>query len=420
MQETIKEPSSFRLILVGIIGNVMEWYDFAIYGYFAATIGRLFFPSDNPAVSLIASFGAFLAGFLVRPLGGLVFGRIGDLVGRQRAMFLSVLVMAIPTVLIGLLPTYEVLGIMAPIMLVLFRIAQGLSVGGEFTSSLVFLTENAPAGRRASFAVWGSWGASAGTLLGSGVGYAVASLLEQEQLQSWGWRIPFILGGAIAFFGFWLRNGLHAEAPPAAHSATPGKDVFTRYKGDLLRIILLNIGFSSAFYTIFVYTVSFLQQVSKFSEAKSLRNNVICMLFLLLILPFSARLADRYGRKKVLGTGLLILVVGAIPLFQIIGLGIRWVTIACELAITLGVGITAGAMAAANVELMPKEVRCTGLAVSYNIAVGVFGGATPMLIAWMLEYLKDPAAPGYWVAATCSVSLLTLLFGVRETYKESI
>jgi MHS family proline/betaine transporter-like MFS transporter len=397
----------------------MEWYDFAIYGYFAAIIGKLFFPSDNPAISLIASFGAFAAGFLGRPIGGLLFGRIGDLYGRQKAMFLSVLVMAIPTVLIGLLPTYNSIGVFAPILLVLFRIAQGLSVGGEFTSSLVFLTENAPAGKRASYAVWGSWGATAGTLLGAGVGYIVASFLAKDQLENFGWRIPFIIGGGIAFFGFWLRRGLKTESV-GAHSESPAKDAFTKYRKDMIRVVLLNIGFTVAFYAIFVYTVSFLQQVSRFSEAKSLRNNVICMAAMLLILPFAARISDKYGRKKVLGTGFIILVLGAIPLFHVMGLGIRWVTIACELGITIAVAIIAGAMAATNVELMPRAVRCTGLAFSYNIAVGIFGGLTPMLIAWMLDYLKDPVAPGYWVTGTAAISLLTLLFGVRETYKEQI
>jgi MHS family proline/betaine transporter-like MFS transporter len=187
-----------------------------------------------------------------------------------------------------------------------------------------------------------------------------------------------------------------------------------------MRIIGLNVGFSVAFYTIFVYTVNFLQHVSKFSEQKSLRNNVICMAFLLVILPISARLSDKYGRKKMLATGLIMLTLGAIPLFQIMGMGIRWVTIACELLLSLSIGIIGGAMPAANVELMPREVRCTGLAFSYNMAVGVFGGITPMLVAWMLDYLGDPAAPGYWVAGTAAVSLLTLFFGVRETYKEEI
>ncbi|MDX1411467.1 MAG: MFS transporter, partial [Nitrospirales bacterium] len=158
MNNTLPKPSRGRIILAGLVGNVMEWYDFAVYGFFASVIGHQFFPSDNPTVSLIAAFGAFAAGFLVRPLGGLLFGRIGDLVGRSRALTLSVLTMAIPTVIIGLLPTHQSIGLAAPVLLVTLRLIQGLSVGGEYTSSLVFLVENAPQDRRAFNAIWGVWG----------------------------------------------------------------------------------------------------------------------------------------------------------------------------------------------------------------------------------------------------------------------
>ena len=162
--------STSRVLLAGLIGNVMEWYDFAVYGYFATVIGREFFPSSDPAASLIAAFGAFAAGFLVRPLGGVVFGRIGDLAGRQVALKLSVMVMAVPTVLMGLLPTHSQIGIAAPIAVVLLRIVQGLSVGGEYTSSIIFLSENAPERQRGFYAIWGLWGSVLGMLLGSGFG----------------------------------------------------------------------------------------------------------------------------------------------------------------------------------------------------------------------------------------------------------
>ena len=171
-----------RIALIGLIGNVMEWYDFAVYGYFASVIGQLFFPNTDPAVSLIASFGAFAAGFIVRPLGGLVFGRIGDRIGRERAMTLSVVAMAVPTVLMAFIPSYQTIGILAPILIIFLRIVQGLSVGGEFTSSLVYLVEHAPSHRRGFMAIWGSWGASAGTLLGSAVGLLVTHYWDSAEL----------------------------------------------------------------------------------------------------------------------------------------------------------------------------------------------------------------------------------------------
>jgi MHS family proline/betaine transporter-like MFS transporter len=410
----INQPSTFRLTIVCLIGNVMEWYDFAVYGYFAAIIGHLFFPSDNAAISLIASFGAFAAGFLVRPLGGILFGRIGDLVGRQRAMLLSVMAMAIPTVMMGLLPTYESIGVWAPILLVLLRLIQGLSVGGEYTSSLIFMVEQAPPNRRAFNAVWGAWGASAGILLGSGVGYLMNAILPTEQLHEWGWRIPFILGGCVAFFGFILRRGLHSEEK-ISRSKSPTRDVLTIHRKEVLQVILLNIGFSAGFYTLFVYTVSFLQEVAKFSSEKALRNNSIAMALLLIVMPIAAKFADKHGRKTILGIGFTLLAVTAIPLFHVMGQGIRWVTIACQFGLALPLGIISGAMAAINVELMPRDVRCTGLAFSYNIAVGIFGGITPLIVTWLTDYLQKPSAPGYWVAACSTISALTLFFWVKET-----
>lgn len=414
MNQQHESVSFFRRTLVGLVGNVMEWYDFAVYGYFAATIGRLFFPSEDPVISLIAAFGSFAAGFLIRPLGGIVFGRIGDLVGRQRAMFLSIMTMAIPTMLMGFLPTYESIGIMAPILLISIRLIQGLSVGGEYTSSLVFMVEQAPKNRRAFSAMWGAWGASAGTLLGSGVGFLTAYLLSPNQLDSWGWRLAFIMGGGVAFVGLILRRGMHAEEP-ISKSKTPTRDIFTKNKLDVLRVTLINIGHSVAFYTIFVYAVSFLEQVAHFSYEKALRNNSICMALPLLIMPFSAKLSDKYGRKFILIAGFSMLALTAIPLFHLFGQGIRWVTIICELGLALPLGIIGGALPATNVELMPRDIRCTGLAFSYNLSVGVFGGISPMLVTWLTAYFQQPAAPGYWVASAAAISLLTILFAVKET-----
>jgi len=415
MTSPASPPSYLRRILVGLIGNVMEMYDFAIYGFFAGIIGRLFFPSEKPAVSLIASFGAFAAGFLVRPLGGIVFGRIGDLVGRQRAMQLSVLAMAVPTVLMGLLPTFASVGMIAPILLVVLRIIQGLSVGGEYTSSLVFLVESAPPGRRAFSAMWGSWGATAGTLLGSGVGFLTTLALTPQQLESWGWRLPFLFGGFVALIGISIRHGLNPEAAPTAGSKTPTRDMLTQHWRPVLRVALLNIGFGVAFYTVFVYAVTFLEQVSHRSGSQALRNNSIAMACLLVVCPLAAWFADRHGRKAVLGTGFLMLLLTSIPLFYVMGLGIRWVTVGCQIALAIPLGLVMGAIAVTNVELMPRAVRCTGLAFAYNLSVGVFGGLTPMVVTWLTVSLQSSAAPGYWMAAGAAISAITLYTSVDET-----
>ncbi len=406
-------PSLPKIIIIGLIGNMMEWYDFAVYGYFAMIIGKLFFPMTDPAVSLIASFGAFAAGFLVRPLGGLVFGRIGDLVGRQKAMTLSVIAMAVPTVLMGCLPTYETRGIAAPILLIVRRIIQGLSVGGEYTSSLIFLAENAPKNRKAFTAVWGVWGGTAGILLGSGVGLLISSILTDDQLVNWGWRIPFAIGGLVALTGWWIRSNMHVEIP-LAQTSSPVKDVFTRYRWDVLRVALLNIGSGVAFYTAFVYAVSYIRNIDKLSESIALELNTLAMLVLLAVLPVSAWMSDRYGRKKILLISTILLVFLSIPLFHLIHSVDEIQILIGEVIFAVVVGMGSGGIVALNVELIPAPVRCTGLAFAYNASMGLFGGTTPLMAAWLINYTGNQIAPAYWVVTTASLSLLTLVFWVKE------
>jgi len=412
----VEKPASNtrRIVFSGLIGNTMEWYDFSVYGYFAAIIAPQFFPSSSPAVSLIAAFGAFAAGFLVRPLGGLVFGRIGDLVGRRRALFLSVLAMAVPTVLIGCLPTYEHIGILAPILIVALRIVQGLSVGGEYTSSLIFLAEHAPPQRRARTAMWGMWGATAGILLGSGVGALVAQLLEEEQLFSWGWRIPFLLGAVVAVTGILVRRAIHTQ-PTTSGSDNPVRDAFTTHLGAVVKVALLNVANGVGFYAVFVYAVTYIKNVDGLDESMGLNLNTLSMAALLLILPVTAALSDRFGRKPLVILGAASLAFGAIPLFHLLHHSDPAMILMGELGFVLGLGLLAGGLAAANVEMMPAPIRCTGLAFAYNASIGWLGGTTPLIAAWLIVETADPIAPGYWVAAAGGVSLLAALVLMRET-----
>lgn len=407
-------PSRARIIGAGLVGNVMEWYDFAVYGYFASVIGTLFFPSDDPAVSLIAAFGAFAAGFLVRPLGGLVFGRIGDLVGRRRALTLSVLAMAVPTVVIACLPTYETIGVAAPIAIVLLRMVQGLSVGGEYTSSIVFLVEHAPKHRRAFFAVWGVWGAVLGILLGSGVGDVLATVLDADQIAAWGWRIPFAVGALVALTGYVIRSGIHAETI-ACETKSPVRDSFGKHRGSVFRVIMLNVGNGVGFYAAFVYAVSYIKEIDKLPEAAALDLNTGAMALLLLIMPLTAWLSDRIGRKPLIIAGAAVLVFGAIPFFELMHTTDPMTIFLGELGFVIAIGILSGGINAANVELMPAAIRCTGLAFAYNASIGYFGGTTPLVAAWLISATGNPIMPAYWVAATACMTLLTAVFLVRET-----
>lgn len=401
------QPSITRIILIGLIGNVVEWYDFAIFGYFASVIGNLFFPSSSPSNSLIASFGAFAAGFLMRPIGGLVFGQIGDSLGRHQAMMISVLAMAIPTILMCVIPTYETIGIAAPILLVILRMIQGLSVGGEYTSSLIFLAESAPPGRKSLTAIWGSWGATSGILIGSAVGWLVTKTLPEADINAWGWRIPFGFGGIIALSAWIIRRGLD-HGLPEAKTESPVREILKRHHWPVIRVALLNIGTAVAYYTAFVYAVTYIRNIDRVPESLALELNSLSMAFLLMALPIAAWLADRWGSQKILKWALGLLCVFSVPLFQLIHSEDPSHIFMGEIGFAILIALGSGGILILNTSLIPKSVRCTGLAFAYNASTGLFGGTTPLVAAWLVSSTEDPISPAYWVLATAFVSLATL------------
>jgi len=414
MSDAVTPQSRQKIILAGLVGNVMEWYDFAVYGYFATVIGKLFFPSDDPAVSLIAAFGAFAAGFLVRPLGGMLFGRIGDLFGRRRALTLSMMAMALPTVLIACLPTYETIGIAAPILIVLLRVVQGLSVGGEYTGSIVFLVEQAPDDSRGMNAIWGVWGAVLGILIGSGIGDVLAAVLSDEEIVAWGWRLPFFLGILVAATGYVVRNSLRVEEPPV-FTRSPLRDSFRKHPWAIAKVALLNVGLGVCFYAAFVYSVTYIRDIDKLPESLAFNLNTGAMSLMLLFIPIAAWLSDRLGRRPLLIASGLLLTFGAIPLFSLIHSSDPVTIFLGEMGFMFASSLAAGGMAPAMVELVPASVRCTGLAIAYNASIGYFGGTTPLIVSWLITETGDPIAPAYWIAFAGAITLFTAIFLIRET-----
>lgn len=414
MSDEIPRSSKRRIILSGTIGNVMEWYDFAVYGYLASVIGSQFFPSNDPTDSILAAFGAFAAGFLARPLGGMVFGPLGDRVGRRHAMIISVLAMAASTVTMGLLPTYETIGIAAPVAIVLLRIIQGVSVGGEFTTSIIFLAENAPPGRRARTAIWSFVGGCSGILLGSAIGALCASLMSEAQLASYGWRIPFLCGALVAIVGYLIRRGLHAD-DLTGKSRQPLRDTFGRHRPAVIRMILLNLGVAVSFYTAFVYAVTYIRRIDRLPESVALDLNTGAMVFLLILYSTGAWLSDLFGRKPILIAGYSILTFGSIPLFQLMHSHNPVMIALGDLGFVIGIGLVNGGIAATMVELMPHAVRCTGIGLAYNVSMAAFGGTAPLVAAWLITETGDPTAPAYWVTAICAISLIAAIFLIPET-----
>jgi MFS transporter, MHS family, proline/betaine transporter len=297
-----KSMAKRRLVLAGIVGNVLEWYDFAVYGYSAPVVAKLFFPASDPTASLLAAFGVFGVGFLMRPLGGVLFGHIGDRFGRTSALRWSVAAMALPTFAIGLLPTYAAVGPLAAALLLACRLAQGLAMGGEYAGSVVFLTESASTGRRALTASWVGVGCVAGTLLGSGVGAAVTALLPADAVAAWGWRIPFLLGLALGGVGIVLRRLLAADAP-VQPSRFPLATALATRPWAMLRVVGIALPNLINFYLMFVYAVTWLKLDVHVSFATALDINTINMVVLLLTLPAAAWLSDRVGRRPVMAAG---------------------------------------------------------------------------------------------------------------------
>jgi MFS transporter, MHS family, proline/betaine transporter len=395
-----------RAVLAGIVGNVLEWYDFAVYGYFAGAIGKHFFPSEDPAASLIAAFGVFAAGFLMRPLGGLLFGSIGDKIGRNHALILSVLTMAVPTFLIGLLPGHDRIGTLAPVLLVVLRLLQGLAVGGEYTTSVVFLVESAPPGRRGFVGSWTPFGATAGVLLGSAAGTLISWLMSQQAIESWGWRLPFLAGVAVGFAGWAVRR--HLPEPSAAGNevaAAPIREAFRDHWRAIVHIAALNTFLAVGFYFAFVYAVTWMEDALRVPSAEAFEINTLSMIVLLMVIPCSGALSDRIGRRPVLLVASLLGVLFSWPLLWLMHHHDPRLILGGQIGFALLVGLFGGVIPVTMAEALPRRVRCTTLSVSYNLCVGILGGTTPAFATYLIERSHDDLAPAFYLMAAAAASL---------------
>lgn len=398
-----------RVIAAGMIGNVLEWYDFAIYGYFAVAIGRHFFPHEDPVAQLLAAFGVFAVGYITRPIGGAVIGHIGDRFGRRAALTFSVAAMAVPTFLIGVLPGYETLGLLAPILLTLLRMVQGISVGGEYTSSMVFLVEHAPDGRRGLMGALTSCGASGGILLGSAVGAGFAAGMSADALNDWGWRIPFILGLVIGIAGYFLRRHVPETAPCELRERPPLVETFSDHWRLVLGFSGVSVFTAVGFYTAFVYLVSWLQTADGIAPAQALEINTFSMVLLLPVIVASGLLCDRFGHKPFLLFAAAAGLIGALPLFWLMHHPSAMLAQLGQLGLVLIVGIYLGAQPTFMVENAPSQVRCTAVALGYNLTLGLIGGLTPLTAAWLVARSGNELSPAVLIMAGAGVSFLAAM-----------
>ena len=399
----------FRAQFAGAIGSLLEWYDFAIFGFLAPIMSPLFFPNEDPIVALIQTYGVFAAGYLMRPLGGIVFGYIADRIGRTHALRWSIAVMAVPTVLVGLLPTYAQVGAWAAAMLILLRLIQGISVGGELITSVTFLVESAPKGRKGFYGSWAFFGAVAGVLLGSAVVTVIELFLDNAAMAAGGWRIPFLLGLVIFLIGSWLRSALAADPMvQTASQAMPIKIVLTEHLATVLHLMAALLLFSISFYVLFVWMPTYQSKIIPNPVAHAMGINTIVMSVLLMMIPVSGWLGDKFGFRRVMLAGIGLTGVLAYPLFLWIDTGTLVAALVAGLVFAAINSFIYGPMAATLVQTFPADIRNTGVGLAYNVTLAIFGGTAPMVCTWLIKESHDIAAPAYYLVALAAISFVAM------------
>jgi MFS transporter, MHS family, proline/betaine transporter len=414
--QEFRTPTAVRRgVIAGVVGNVLEWYDFALFGFFAHQIGTHFFPASDPTASLLAAFGTFAAGFFMRPVGGALFGWVGDRYGRKQALIWSVLAMAFPSFAIGVLPSAATIGLAAPALLLVFRLLQGLAVGGEYMASAVFLVEGSPPGRRGWMGSWGPLGASAGTLLGSAAGAIVNASMSPEAVLAYGWRIPFILGLGVGLGGLAIRRHYLERVPHQAPAKSPLKEAFTDHWRTMLHLVALIAGISVGFYTTFVYAPTWLTQEIGVPARTALWINTLAMGLSLLVIPAAGLASDRFGRRPVLlvATGLFALL--AYPLMALMARGETGGIFLGQLGLAVMVAANGGAMPVTMAELAPWRVRCTVMSVAYNIGMALLGGTTPLVAEWLVARTGVRLAPAWYLATAAAITFGGALLLPRTT-----
>jgi MHS family proline/betaine transporter-like MFS transporter len=414
MKFNIHRSQSSSGIVAGLIGNVIEWYDFALFGYFVPYISAAFFPESNTTSALLATWAVFAGGFLMRPLGGAIFGQIGDRIGRRKVLVLSVMLMAIPTFVLGALPTYAQIGIAASLLLIAVRLIQGLSVGGEFSGSVTYMVEKAPQNRRGLAGSWANVGSTAGLLLGSAAATAVTNFSSQHFAETWGWRIPFILGLVLGIFAIAQVKKLHedhiAHRDEKHKSRSPLKEAFTRDKKRTFQALAFTAGYGVTFYIPLVYLPDYIQRNTSMSLDTAMQINTIATAIILVLIPISGWVSDRFIRRThFLAIGFFFLAVLAYPMFELVQSGEYTQVLAAQLIFAVLIVFPLGAAPALLVELFPADDRLTGYSVAFNIGIGVVGGTTPMIATWLIDTTSVISAPAFYLSALAIVAATSLL-----------
>ncbi|NHH80335.1 glycine betaine/L-proline transporter ProP [Burkholderia gladioli] len=419
-----------RAVRAMAIGNAMEWFDFGVYSYIAVTLGQVFFPSSNPSAQLLATFGTFAAAFLVRPLGGMVFGPLGDRIGRQRVLAMTMILMALGTFSIGLIPGYDSIGIMAPVLLLVARLVQGFSTGGEYGGAATFIAEFSTDKRRGFMGSFLEFGTLIGYVMGAGVVALLSALLSHEALLSWGWRVPFLVAGPLGLIGLYIRMKLEetpafkrqAELREAQDKAMP-KVNFRETLGRHWRAMLLCVGlvliFNVTDYMALSYLPSYLSSTLHFDESHGLMLVLLVMMLMMPMTLAAGRLSDLVGRKPVMLAGCIGLLALSIPALMLIRTGEMLPVFGGLLILGVLLSCFCGVMPSALPALFPTEIRYGALAIGFNISVSLFGGTTPLVTAWLVDRTGNLMMPAYYLMGAAVIGAISVL-SLRETARQPL
>ncbi len=411
------QKNSKKHIIAASIGNTLEWYDFAIYGYFAVVIGELFFPNTNKELATISAFAAFASGYLARPIGALVFGYISDKIGRKKALVISISIMVISTTSIALLPTYHHIGIYAPILLVFFRVISGISVGGEYVASAVYVFESTNKNKSFSVSLI-IVGATIGFLLGSVVSISLDSLLTAD-LKYLSWRIAFLLGVLIALTGVFIRKHM-PELLPANYKDVkiPILTIIKSHKVKLLQNVTVNLLSATTFYILFVYAISWLIKNIHIPERTALDINLYALITMSIFVLLGGYLSGKFPKKNIAMIAVLALTILAYPLFWLMAHTNFTYEFIGEITIAMILGIMFPPLLLLQLENFNSNIRATGSSFAYNLSVGFFGGTAPLVASWLLLETSDNLAFVYYIILAGIITFLSLLSFKEKVHNE--
>lgn len=418
-------PDLNRAAKASFIGNFVEWFDYGAYGYLAAVIATVFFPAADKTTALMSAYAVFAASFIIRPLGGIFWGYIGDKYGRRLALSWSILIMSVSTFLVAILPSYASIGIAAPALLLLLRMTQGFSASGEYAGASTFLAEYAPAHKRGFYTSLVPASTAAGLLLGSLMAAGLYALLDEMAITEWGWRIPFLLAAPLGLIGRYIRLKLEetpsfkATLEKIPHENTPIRRLFQKHPKALLVAFLIACLNAVAFYLILSYMPSYLSENMGVGKTESFIAASASLLTYIGFIFTMGKLSDRFGRKTMLAIASVLFIVLTVPLFLAFGWSSFGMIVLIQILFGAILSVNDGTLPAFLSELFPTDVRYTGFAFSFNCANAVMGGTTPLIATWLITTSGSHVSPAWYLMLVALVAL-GALFTVKDRSRKQI